>query len=224
MKHLLTVGDVMTTEVVMVAEDTSYKAVVATLAHHRISAVPVRSAFGGVAGIVSETDLMHKEEFQRRRLYPWLRSRGRSKAEALTAAQLMTRPAVTVDSSCTLDRAARLMADRDITRLIVVDGDEPVGIVTRSDLLSAFLSPDHEVLARVRRAVVDRGLWDDPFAVEVTVLEGVVTLAGQVENRSMVALAERYARDVDGVVSVSNNLTWAFDDTAAAPGTTGLHH
>ncbi|MGW1344454.1 CBS domain-containing protein [Kribbella sp. NPDC002412] len=223
MKHYLTVADVMTTDVVTVAEDTPYKAVVATLADHHISAVPVRSAFGGLAGIVSETDLMRKEEFQRRRLYPWLRSRGRSKAEALTAEQLMSRPAVTVDSTCTLDRAARLMADRDITRLIVVAGDEPVGIVTRSDLLSAFLSPDQEVLARVRRAVVDRGLWDDPYAVEVSVTEGVVTLAGQVDNRSTVALIERSVRDVDGVVGVHNGLTWTFDDTAPAPGATGLH-
>ena len=60
----------------------------------------------------------------------------------------MTGPAVTVEGGCTIDEAARLMAARDITRLVVVDEDQLVGIVTRSDLLKAFLSSDGEVLAR----------------------------------------------------------------------------
>ena len=68
MRHLLTVSDVMTADVITVAEDTPYKTLVALMAEHHISAVPVRSAFGGVAGVVSETDLMRKEEFQRRHL------------------------------------------------------------------------------------------------------------------------------------------------------------
>jgi CBS domain-containing protein len=216
MRHLLTVADVMTTEVITVTEDTPYKAVVAILADHRVSAVPVRSAFGGVVGVVSETDLMRKEEFQRRRLYPWLRSRGRTKADAVTAGQLMTGPAVTVEGDCTLDHAARLMDARDISRLVVVDGDQLVGIVTRSDLLKAFLSPDGEVLDRVRREVVERALWDDASAVDISVLEGIVTLAGQVDHRSTAAQAERLVRDVDGVVGVRNGLTWAFDDIAPA--------
>ena len=64
MRHLLTVADVMTTDVVTVAENTSFKAVASTLAEHHISAVPVCSAHGAVAGVVSETDLLRKEEYQ----------------------------------------------------------------------------------------------------------------------------------------------------------------
>jgi osmotically-inducible protein OsmY len=103
----------------------------------------------------------------------------------------------------------------------VTDGDELTGIVTRSDLLSAFLAPDQEILARVRRDVVDRNLSDDPFAVEVSVREGVVMLAGQVAKRSTVAFAEQLIAGVDGVVGVRNELSWAFDDTAPAAGTVG---
>lgn len=220
MRHLLTVADVMTTEVVTVAEDTPFKAVAATLAEHHISAVPVRSAYGAVAGVVSETDLLRKEEFQRSSKH-WLHRKARSKAGALTAGALMTSPAVTVQGGCTLDEAARLMAARRITRLVVMTGDELTGIVTRSDLLSAFLAPDREILARVRRDVVDRGLWDDPFAVEMSVREGVVKLVGQAAKRSTVAFAERLIAGVDGVVGVDNQLTWAFDDTAPAAGAAG---
>ncbi|WP_432894512.1 CBS domain-containing protein [Kribbella sp. CA-245084] len=210
----------MTRDVVTVNEDTPFKAVAAVLAEQHISAVPVRSAYGAVAGIVSETDLLRKEEFQRstRLGMPWSHRKTRSKANAQTAGALMTSPAVTVEGGCTLDEAARLMAARGITRLVVTDGDELIGIVSRSDLLRAFLAPDKEILARVRRDVVDRNLWDDPMAVEVSVLEGVVTLTGQVEKRSTVTLAEELVRGVDGVVATNNELTWMVDDMTRAPG------
>lgn len=220
MRHLLTVADVMTTDVITVAEDTPFKAIAAVLADHHISAVPVRSAYGGVAGVVSETDLLRKEEFQRkpRSGRRWFHRKDRVKAEAFTAGVLMTSPPVTVEGGCTLDEAARLMAARQITRLVVMDDDELTGIVTRSDLLRAFLAPDTEILARVHRDVLDRSLLDDPFAVEASVVEGVVTLKGQATNRSTVAFAEQLVAGVDGVVSVRNELTWAFDDTVPAAG------
>jgi CBS domain-containing protein len=223
MHHLLTVSDVMTTDVVTVAEDTPFKAVAALLAEHHISAVPVRSGYGGVAGLVSETDLLRKEEFQRAPRFGrhWLHRKARSKADALTAGMLMTSPVVTVEGGCTLDEAARLMAARGITRLVVMDGGDLTGIVTRSDLLTAFLVPDREILARVRRDIVDRNLWDDPLAIQLSVLDGVVTLTGQVEKRSTVAFAEQLIAGVDGVVGVRNELSWAFDDIAPAAGTAG---
>ena len=215
MRHYLTVSDVMTKDVVTVTEDTPFKAVAALLAEHHISAVPVRGPYGGVAGVVSETDLLHKQEQPQA---GWWHRKDRAKAAALTAGSLMTAPAVTIEGGCTLDEAARLMAARDITRLVVMDGDELTGIVTRSDLLSAYTASDQEILARVRRDVVDRHLWEDPQAVVVSVLEGVVTMTGQVERRSTVAFAEHLVAGVDGVVAVRNKLTWVTDDTSRAPG------
>lgn len=221
MSHFLTVADVMTRDVVTVTEDTPFKAVAAVLAENHISAVPVRSVDGGVAGVVSETDLLRKEEFQRTpHGLHWPHRKMRTKAEALTAGMLMTSPAVTVEGGCTLDEAARLMAGRGITRLVVIDDDELAGIVARSDLLKAFLASDDEILARIRRDVVDRNLWDDPLSVEVSVHEGVVTLTGQVEKRSTVAFAEELVGGVDGVVGVHNKLSWMFDDTTRATGAT----
>jgi CBS domain-containing protein len=220
MHHFLTVSDVMTRDVVTVTEDAPFKAVAEILAEQRISAVLVRGTHGGVVGVVSETDLLRKGQFQR---LPWrsfqlTHRTAQTKAEALTAAQLMTSPVVTVESGCTLDEAARLMAARGIHRLVVVDGDELIGIVTRSDLLSAYLASDQETLARVRRDVIDRHLWDDPRSVDVSVTEGVVTLTGQVEKRSTAVFAEHLTAGVDGVVAVRNKLTWAIDDTARSPG------
>ena len=223
MRHLLTVSDVMTPDVITVTEDTPYKTLVAMLAEHRISALPVINRYGGVGGVVSETDLIRKEEFQRSRSLPWALSwrgrRDRSKAAGLTAGDLMTRPAVTIEQGSTIPEAARLMASRGITRLIVTDGEILTGIVTRSDLLKAFLVSDERILERVQRDVVQHALWEDPFAVEVEVKDGVVTLTGELDHRSMSGIAEKLTREVDGVVGVVNKLTWAFDDTVPAPGT-----
>ncbi|MEU4295283.1 CBS domain-containing protein [Kribbella sp. NPDC026596] len=77
----------------------------------------MRNLYGGVAGVVSETDLLRKEEYQRAGKH-WLHRTARTKADALTAGALMTRPAITVEGGCTLDEAARLMAAHRITRLV----------------------------------------------------------------------------------------------------------
>jgi CBS domain-containing protein len=214
-RHLLTVSDVMTSAVVTVAADTSFKKIAETLAEHHLSAVPVCSPLGRVIGIVSAADLLRNSAFlpEPRPAGRWLHSRMRAKPGALTAGLLMSARAVTVEGGCTLDEAARLMAARRITRLVVTDDQQLVGIVTRFDLLRVFLAPDSEILARVRRDVVDRQLWDDPFDVDVSVHEGVVDLAGEVANRSTVAFAEQLIAGVDGVIAVHNALTWTFDDT-----------
>ena len=70
MRHPLKVSDVMTRDVITVTEDTPYKDVVSVLAENHISAVPVLNRYGGVGGVVSETDLVRKEEFQGSRRPP----------------------------------------------------------------------------------------------------------------------------------------------------------
>jgi CBS-domain-containing membrane protein len=222
MRHQLTVAEVMTPHVVTVPASTPFKEVAKLLAEHRISAVPVTSESGGMIGLVSESDLLHKEAFQdapaRARLPRRSRRAARRKARAVTAGGLMSRPLVTIDVGATLPQAARLMAGRGVTRLLVTDGEWMAGIVTRSDLLRAFRDTDSAVLGRVRRAAVESRLWDDPFGVEIRVKDGVVTLTGELEHRSRIPVAVQAVREVDGVVDVENRLTYAVDDTVAAPG------
>jgi len=98
------VDDMMTGNVASVREDMPYRDVVDLLIGWRISAVPVVTADGEVAGVVSETDL-HKIEAagERPRILPSPRRRGhRVKAAARTAAEAMTSPAVTVRPSLSL--------------------------------------------------------------------------------------------------------------------------
>ena len=116
-----------------------------------------------------------------------------------------------------MPEAARLMAARGITRLVVTDADMLTGIVTRSDLLKAFLAPDERILHQVRREVVVHALWDDRFGIELAVQDGVVTLSGEVDRHSTAELAENLTAGVDGVVGVDNQLKWVYDDTTSAP-------
>jgi CBS domain-containing protein len=220
MRHPLKVSDVMTREVITVNEDTPYKEIVSLLAEHHISAVPVVNGYGGIGGVVSETDLIRKEEFQRSQTpwsMRWWRHAARSKAVALRAGEVMSHPAVTIDQTATIPEAAQLMAVRGITRLVVTHDDVLTGIVTRSDLLKAFLEPDDVLVQRIRREVVVHALWDDPFSIEIGVENGVVTLSGEVEQRSTADIAAKLTGEVDGVVGVVNRLVWVYDDTASTP-------
>jgi CBS domain-containing protein len=218
MRHPLKVSDVMTRDVITVTEDTQYKDIVSVLATHHITAVPVVNGYGGIGGVVSETDLIRKEQFQRGHSRRLGQRTARTKAAGVKAGDVMSHPAITVPRTATVPEAARLMAARGITRLVVTTDDEALaGIVTRSDLLKVFLEPDDRILQRIRREVVVHALWDDPFAIEIEVHDGVVTLSGEVDNRSIADVAGKLTQDVDGVVAVDNRLTWVYDDMAATP-------
>ncbi|WP_431961459.1 CBS domain-containing protein [Actinacidiphila sp. bgisy160] len=223
MKHRKT-GHVMTADVVSVREGAPFKDVVALLARHRISGLPVVDDDEKVLGVVSETDLMLRQASQEdgpRRRLPTLSAAARRKAaraRARTAGQLMSTPAVTVRAGETVAVAARTMAEHRVNRLPVVDEeDRLVGIVTRGDLLQVFLRPDPDIRAEIVDEVVVRALWLAPRAIGVSVHHGVVSLEGRLERRTEVALAEAMTRQVDGVVAVVNRLTYRLDDTHQRP-------
>ncbi|GAA0933063.1 CBS domain-containing protein [Streptomyces thermoalcalitolerans] len=205
-----TVGDVMTRTVVALTSGASFKEIVRTMKRWDVSAMPVLDDSGRVIGVVSEADLLRKEEFRADepgRPGRTQRPADEAKAEAATAGELMTAPAVTVHPDAGLGRAARLMAQRDVKRLPVVDDDGVLtGIVSRSDLLKVFLRSDEDLAEEVRRRLRDARLPGLSESIRVTVHEGVVTLSGRVQDASLTPLALRLARSVEGVVDVHSAL------------------
>jgi len=204
------VRDVMSTEVVSVGKTTSYKEVARLMTEHKVSALPVVAKDGHLAGVVSEADVLRKEE----RRFQWLVSglgtharRERAKAGARTAAELMTSPVITTHPDASLASAARLMNDHHIRRLPVLDASGAlIGMVSRRDLLRVFLRPDTEIGAEVH-GVLTGVLLEDPQSVTVLVRDGVVTLRGILREPKLIPAALRLAADVDGVVSVTDELT-----------------
>ncbi|MGW8952037.1 CBS domain-containing protein [Streptomyces sp. NPDC055709] len=205
-----TVDDVMTTTVVAVAPDAPFKEIVATLERWKVTAVPVLEGEGRVVGVVSEADLLSREETRDRRpgmidqLPPLDEDAG---ARAVTAGSLMTAPAVTVRSGASLPHAARVMARHGVKRLPVVDDAGVIkGIVSRADLLKVFLRTDADIAAEVRKEVVDPLFPLSARDIHVEVADGVVTLSGAVHDDRLAPTAARLAYAVEGVVGVSCEL------------------
>ncbi|MET9359649.1 CBS domain-containing protein [Streptomyces sp. NPDC006632] len=205
------VADVMTTTVVTVTPDAGFKEIVAALERWRVAAVPVIEGEGRVVGVISEADLLTKEEFRRHgpgMIEQMRRLDDTAKAGSTRARELMTSPAVTVHADATIAQAARLMAGRGVKRLPVVDNHGVLeGIVSRADLLKIFLRPDAELALEVRREVVDRLFPVSHHGVRIDVQDGVVTLSGAVRDSGLIPVAERLAHTVEGVVSVTCLLT-----------------
>ncbi|NML51089.1 CBS domain-containing protein [Streptomyces sp. R302] len=208
-----TVADVMTKKVVAVRPDAPFKEIVAAMERWKVTALPVLEGEGRVVGVVSEADLLLKEELHDHRLgmIEQLRRRDATvKAGSDRAAELMTTPAVTVRPEASLPRAARLMATRRVKRLPVVDADGMIqGLVSRSDLLKVFLRSDEELADEVRHEVVGHLFPLSRDRIEVRVEAGVVTLTGDVRDSTLIPLAERLTRAVEGVVDVRCGLTLA---------------
>jgi len=207
---------VMTAAVATVSPDTPFKALAAIMAEHGLTALPVLDSAGRVAGIVSESDLMRKEEYQddpAAGRAPHSHQH-RARAEGLTAGQVMSSPAITISPEASIVAGARAFDKARVSHLVVAEADGSLaGLVTPLDLLKVYLRADGEIRDEILREVITGYLGCDPGRAEVTVTDGIVTLAGEVEHKSMVPLAARMTRSVDGVVDVVNRLAYAVDDT-----------
>ncbi|MEW2296171.1 CBS domain-containing protein [Streptomyces sp. NPDC006743] len=205
------VSDVMTQTVVAVGRDAPFKDVINLMEQWKVSALPVLEGEGRVIGVVSEADLLPKEEFRDSdpdRFTQLRRLPDLAKVGALTAGELMSTPAVTVHADATLAEAARIMAVRKVKRLPVVGADGLLeGVVSRADLLKVFLRSDDDIAEEVRREVVSPLFHTTGEPARVEVCDGVVTLTGRIRDTSFVPVAARLARAVEGVVDVECRLT-----------------
>ena len=217
------VRNVMTHEVITIGEQAPFTEMVRRMAVHKVSALPVLSDDGRLVGIVSEADLLHKEEYQDQEdAWHWLETRrersARAKASARRAAEVMSAPVVTIDPDATVAEAARRLARHGIKRLPVVNQDgRLVGIVSRADLLRLYLRDDEAIHREIVEEVLLQALWIDPATVLVKVDDGVVTLVGQVERQGLVEMIVHLTRTVPGVVDVVNRLTFKLEDERPAP-------
>ncbi len=221
----------MTAPVVSVRPETPLKEVARLFLDRKISGVPVTDEAGKVLGIVSEADFLIKErgiperQVGARRPLAWLfgderSTREQAKVHAATAGEAMTKPVLTVCAECALREAAALMVDHQVNRLPVVDDDRLVGIVTRADLVGAFIRPDEELATIISDEVIRDTMWVDPRRVSVEVSEGVVRLSGAVDRRSTAQILAKLVAQVDGVVNVeAADLRWELDDRNMVPAT-----
>jgi CBS domain-containing protein len=204
-----TVADVMTTKVIAVKRNADFKQIAEVLRRYRVSACPVIDDAARVVGLVSEADLLYKAadcELPAGLIRLRWKLGEESKITAVTAGELMTSPAVTIEADAPVQVAARVMRDRRIKRLPVVSRDRSlVGIISRADVLGVYDRPDADILAEVIDvAASELGTIPDDFEAEVS--SGIVTLTGSVARQEAALELVARLRHVEGVVAVRDRL------------------
>ena len=217
-------ADVMVTNVITVHPDASVMEIAETLVAHRISAVPVIDDSGGLIGIISEGDLVHRVEVGTERhpswwleflagkqalAYDYIKSHGRR------ARDLMTRHVITVNGETPLSEVASLLDEHQIKRVPVVDNGKIVGIVSRANLVQALINRPQGVASKEVEDPVLRGniltklqserWW--PGGVNIIVYDGIVELWGIVESQIQKDAIRIAVEATPGVRTISDNIT-----------------
>jgi CBS domain-containing protein len=149
---VLSVRDIMDADPVTVGPGDDVESVVRALRRHELPGVPVVNDGGRCVGIITEADLVLRDEQGDLHLphyielfggvvflEPLRRFEARlKKAVALTAHDLMTEDPVTVEADATAKEAGRIIATRHHNRLPVTEHGRLVGVVTRVDVLEAL--------------------------------------------------------------------------------------
>lgn len=146
-----TVADVMTRDPITVRPETSITEVIQAIAERKISGLPVVDETGKLVGVISETDLMWQETGVTPPAYimildsviylenPTRYQKDLHKALGQTAGEVMSRDPTTTTADKLLSDAARVMHDRNVRRLLVLDNARHVvGILTRGDIVRAM--------------------------------------------------------------------------------------
>jgi len=217
-------ADVMVSKVITVRPDTSVVTVAETLLANRISAVPVVDDSSVLLGIVSEGDLIHRVEAgtERHRAW-WLEffigketlAREFVKAHSRKAADVMTRPVITVKPDTPLGELASLLEKHRIKRVPVVKDGKIVGIVSRANLVQALvtlgtgikssaLADDSTLRDNLLGQLRSKAWWTN--SISLIVKDGNVELWGFVGSQDAKDAIRVAVEVTPGVHQVSNNL------------------
>lgn len=144
------VKEIMSHPVIVVSEDDTLEHVARVLLDNNIGGVPVVDSAGLITGIITESDFGAKEKsipFSTFRsaqvLGQWLSGSQIDKIYAAArdrrASEIMSRQVKVVSESDPVEKAAELLLKYDITRLPVVRGSQPVGLIARRDLVKLMV-------------------------------------------------------------------------------------
>lgn len=219
------VREAMSTHVVTVTPDTPLADAMRTMLRERISGLPVVDAQGALAGVLTEGDLMRRAETGTEPTHPaWLRfllgpgrmAREFTASHARHVGEVMTREVVAIGADAPLADAVRLMEQHRVKRLPVLGERGLEGILSRADLLRAFVAaapdaaPDDLSDAAIARRIaseLDAKPWTPRETMSVDVQDGVVTLRGVLVDDSVRAALVVLAENTAGVVRVEDQLT-----------------
>ena len=219
-------SDVMTRNILSVRPDAAIAEAIKLMLDNRISGLPVIDEAGRLVGIQTEGDLLRRGETGTERHRPrWLEilmGPGRLAEEYVRThgrriAEVMTRDPISVSPNTPLKEIVELMERHRIKRVLVLDGDAPVGILSRADLLRglagalaatpAAATSDAEIRERIL-AELARAAWVPRDGIAITVENGVVDLNGVILDEKERDALRVAAENVPGVRAVEDHLVW----------------
>jgi len=219
--------DVMVHDVATVSPEDDIADVIKLLAEHDISALPVVDDDDHVVGVISEADLIHREEIGTGKHRPWwlealtpasTLANEFAKSHGRRVSELMSTDIVSASEDTPLGQIATLLEKHRIKRIPILRDGRLVGIVSRANLIQALASSLPQIATgdsdrKIRIELLDRlhdQTWTDFGSRNIIVSGGVVHLWGLVgspeEHKALVALAE----GVPGVVKVSDETIPAY--------------
>lgn len=220
--------DVMVRDVVTVGPNMDVAEAVDLLVKHDISAVPVVDSDGDLIGILSEADLLEREELGSEHHHSWwmkslMPSRKLAeeyaKAHGKKVSEVMSTDVITASEDTPVSEIAALLERHRIKRVPIVRGREVVGIVSQSNLIQALASikaatePKNETDRGIRLELLDRlakQRWTDFGSRNIIVQDGVVHLWGLISSESERKALTALAQDVPGVSDVADEMIPAY--------------
>jgi CBS domain-containing protein len=222
----MNVADVMTRRVISVSPDATVEEAAKLMLDHRISGLVVVDEKGELAGVVTEADLLRRDELGTERHRPWwlrmLISPGRQAADftrthGRRVRDVMTSDVITVGAEATLEQVVETMERHRIKRLPVTEEARVIGVVSRADLLRALVvaerrEPPIATDDRSIRAAIldelDNQLWAPLTTLNVTVADHVVDLWGTITNEEERRAICVIAENTPGVKQVNDHLVF----------------
>ena len=213
------VADMMTRGVLSLTPEDSVRKAADLMLRYDVNGFPVLDR-GKLVGMITQGDFLRRAETgterHRRRLAEFFLDPGRLADEYVrshgrTVGEVMTRDVITVPEDATLSEAVELMERHHVKRLPVVRDDAMVGIITRVNLLHAFLvgSPKEapaplgdDAIRSELMAELNRQHWIPRGSIEATVKNGVVALHGSVRDERQKAALRVAAENIPGVKQV----------------------
>lgn len=213
-----TARDLMTPDVVTVPPETPILALAQLMAERHISAVPVLGAEGKVVGLVSEADLIRRLAEEDEKAPSWFSSLFAdpvaqadryARVHGAKAADVMTTALIAAAPTDSAAHVAKLMEEKGVRRVLVIEDGRLLGLVSRADLLRALAAPPGTAAGgsdeQIRRAVVTamrNEPWVDTFHTVVEVKDGVVEIHGFSRSAAVQRALRVLAEGVPGVKEV----------------------
>lgn len=217
---------IMTSPLLTISPGATVREAIELMLEKRVSGLPVVDEIGQLVGVISEGDLLHRSELgtekHRSTWLDFLLGPGRAASEYVHShsrrvADVMTTDVATVEETTPLEDVVKLMEKRHIKRVPVVRDGGISGIITRSDLLRAFLKEstkretppcsDAELVTRITAAIAAEG-WAPDGSIHVKAVDGHVTLSGTIFDERERDAIRVCAENQPGVTSVTDEMIW----------------